>query len=161
MPIYVDKDGSRIGMSEWQELQGQEHYRRIRHFLNKTLRVEVIWHGVVRDTNAPPEHWKPFALVVHNIMTKDSDGRPIERKEVKDVDASQDFRTAAEACHSYEDFLVRYSQCEWLPAGVNDEKGQPKMIFVERGNELAPISPDAPSLNRDVNPELEATLNSW
>jgi len=158
--IYVDKDFTRLTKAQWEALQGDESYRVIRHYLNDRFRVRVVWHGIV-DQNAPQEHWKPFRLDVSNRMTCDSEGVPYrEPKEATDVEACDDFHTAAEAIANYEHFLCTYANCEWLP-GERGATGEQKMHFIERGNQLAPLSPDVPSVNENLNAEISDDLNSW
>jgi hypothetical protein len=161
MPIFVDKDGSRITHEQWKALRADQDYVLIRNYLSDTLRVIVLWHGMIDDPDTPPEHYKPFELAVFNIRIKDGEGNPIPRKETIDPDATNNYRTAREAIQAYEDFLVRYSLCEWLPGSGTDENGNPKMIFIERGNLLAPLSPDVPSVNKDADPDTANEINSW
>jgi hypothetical protein len=155
---YINRAGEEITLVDWRNLRKTKGYTHIKEFENDRLYAAVLWHGEINDPNTiPAEHWKPYRLVVINIVSYDADGLPLpEPKRVSDPDASGEFRTEREALDAYEDLLVRYAKCEWLPSMKEGEHH-----FVERNNKLAPPPPDEPTVKAgeaDIDP---AIVGSW
>lgn len=75
---------------------------------------------------------------------------------VPDPTASREFRSEQELIDAYEDILVRYAGCEWLPSSDGQEGGQ----FVERGNIL--VLPPLDSVDvRGMEDEMADIAGSW
>jgi hypothetical protein len=156
---YIDRNGEAISLEQWRNLRMNKGYTHIKEFENDTLYAAVIWKGEVDDSNTvPPEHWKPYTLIVQNIVATDAEGQPHpEPKRVRDPELSGDFRSEREALEAYEDALVRYAQCEWLPSSYKPGEHH----FVERGNKLAPPPPDEPRVKAgefEIDPSV---VGSW
>ncbi|WP_174986198.1 hypothetical protein [Burkholderia lata] len=75
---------------------------------------------------------------------------------IPDPTASREFRSEQELIDAYEDILVRYAGCEWLPSS----DGQGGRQFVERGNLLVPPPPDAVD-TRGMEEEVADIAGSW
>ncbi|WP_175716191.1 hypothetical protein [Burkholderia anthina] len=151
---------NRIALSEqeWKKLRQDREYTIVREFENERINVTAEWCGAIRNgLGIPEKHWKPFMLSVVNIVTTDGEGRPLE-KPVRTLDptASREFRTEQELIDAYEDILVRYAGCEWLPSS----DGQGGRQFIERGNTLVPPPPDAVDV-RGMDEEAADVAGNW
>jgi hypothetical protein len=131
---YVSREGHRLQRVEWQRLRADNAYRTVRAFENDTIGVTAEWVGIGQNPQTvPPQHWKLYRLTVENIVRADAEGNPlpVPRRTV-DPSLTRDFRTEQEAIDAYEDALVRFGGCEWLPA----PDGATDPLFVEHGNKL-------------------------
>lgn len=155
---FIDRNKNFITTGEHMELMKNRSFTVVREFENDTLFARIIFDSQIRNPDIPREHWTPFKLIVENIMITDGDGRPLPAPiRVKDVDASNDFRTEKEAINSYEDLLVRHAGCEFFPGSL-DESGNASTIFMERGNKLKPPPPDMPIATEMTDQE---SIGSW
>lgn len=152
---YYDRNRTPIKHDKWEELSADESYRIVRKYENDKLRALVIWHGRHDGIGAklvPDQHQRIFELRVENILQPDYEQGRAYVKYVRDDEASGFFRTEQEAINNYENFLVQYAGCEWLP-GVNGNQ-----VFVDHGNIHKPKSPDEPTWTPEVDKEL---IGSW
>lgn len=158
--VYLDRDLSRITLQRHMELATSRDFTIVREFENNDLFARIVFNSQHRDDGKiPQEHWKPFVLIVQNIITTDAEGNKLdEPARVKDIDASQKFRTEQEAIDSYEDLLVRHAHCEFVPSAWADSSGNPQMRLYEKGNKLLPPSKDVPVVEGVAN---EADFASW
>lgn len=156
---YINRAGEIVPLQEWRNLRKNKGYTHIREFENDRLYAAVLWSGEINDAaTIPPEHWKPYRLIVVNIVSFDAEGLPLpEPKRVHDPDVSCEFRTEREAIESYEDLLVRYARCAWLPSAFKEGEHH----FVEKDNKLAPPPPDAPTVKAGEVEIDPAIVGSW
>jgi hypothetical protein len=155
---FISKEGHPLQQVEWQRLQQDRDYRFLKEFENERLAAEVEWLGIQRKAETVPrKHWKLYRLNVINIVTTDGEGRPLDvPRRTPDPTATREFRTVQEAIDAYEDILVRYADCEWLPSS-NGESGRQ---FVEKGNTLVPPPPDQPD-TRGMDQDIADLAGSW
>ncbi|RQZ70130.1 hypothetical protein [Burkholderia sp. Bp9004] len=155
---YMDRRRLSLQPREWSKLRQDREYTIVREFENERINVTAEWSGVIKNgMNIPKQHWKPFVLSVVNIVTTDGEGRPLEKPlRTADPTASREFRSEQELIDAYEDILVRYAGCEWLPSS----DGQGGRQFVERGNLLVPPPPDAVD-TRGMEEEVADIAGSW
>src|SRR5260370_1573400 len=155
---FISKEGHPLQAVEWQRLQKDPSYRYVKAFENGKILATVEWLGVQRKAETVPrKHWKLYRLNVTNIVTTDGEGRPlVVTRRTPDPTATREFRTVEEALEAYEDLLVRYADCEWLPS-ANGESGRQ---FVERGNTLVPPPPDQPD-TRGMDQDIADLAGSW
>jgi hypothetical protein len=160
--IYVDKEGDQIHQNRWAGLRKDRSYTVIREFENDDVYVLLTWQGEIPNgANLPSDQWKPFLLSVNNILTQDAHGNiftcPIR---VRDDEATEWFRTEQQALESYEDYLVRHANCEWIPIASSkvSNSSSSDSHFIERGNKLAAPSKNKPDHRVMANPEL---VGSW
>jgi hypothetical protein len=154
---FVSREGHRLQRVEWQRLRANPEYRIIKAFENDTIGVTVEWLGVAQNpVNVPREHWKLYALHVENIVRTDAEGKllPVPRRTV-DPSLSNTFRTEQEAIDAYEDALVRFGGCEWLPAPA----GATGPLFVEHGNKLQ-VGESKIDV-RGMDPDVADLAGSW
>jgi hypothetical protein len=156
---YVNKDGESITLTEFRRLRADKSYVTIREFENDKLYAAVLWLGEVEDAKSVPrEHWKLYGLVVMNIVTHDVDGAKYpEPLRARDPALSNRFRTEQEAIEAYEDALVRFADCSWVPSSYNSGEHH----FIEKNNKLAPPPPDAPSAKAGEVQFDPAIVGSW
>ncbi|NTX17906.1 hypothetical protein [Burkholderia cepacia] len=155
---YMRRDRLPITAADWKNLRSNREYTIVREFENERISVTAEWSGAIKNgTSIPKQHWKPFVLSVANIITTDGEGRPLEKPlRTPDPIASREFRSEQEVIDAYEDILVRYAGCEWLPSS----DGQGGRQFVERGNLLVPPPPDAVDV-RGMEEEVADIAGSW
>ncbi|WP_175918306.1 hypothetical protein [Burkholderia pyrrocinia] len=155
---YMRRDRLPITAADWKNLRSDRKYTVVREFENERINVTAEWCGAIKNgTSIPQQHWKPFALFVTNIVTTNGEGRPLEKLlRTTDPTASREFRSEQELIDAYEDILVRYADCEWLPSS----DGQGGRQFIERGNILITPSPDAVD-TRGMEEEVADIAGSW
>ncbi|WP_155753730.1 hypothetical protein [Burkholderia anthina] len=155
---YMRRDRLPITAADWKNLRSNREYTIVREFENERISVTAEWCGAVKNgMNIPKQHWKPFMLSVTNIVTTDGEGRQLDKPiRTPDPTASREFRSEQELIDAYEDILVRYAGCEWLPSS----DGQGGRQFVERGNLLVPPPPDAVDV-RGMDEEAADVAGSW
>jgi hypothetical protein len=71
----------------------------------------------------------------------------------------RDFPTELAAVNAYEDFLVRETECEWVPSGRRDERGDPICLLIDHGNTIK--LNDRPQVILDNNGECSDLVGSW
>ncbi|MDP9155324.1 MAG: hypothetical protein M3O74_13850 [Pseudomonadota bacterium] len=154
----VDRKGVAINKATWERYNADHAYRFFKEFDNGKIHVTCEWIGIQRNADTVPrQHWKLFRLNVVNIVSTDGEGRPLpEPRRVADPTATRDFRTEKECVDAYEDILVRYAGCEWLPSS-NGEDGR---RFLEHGNVLVPPPPDAVD-TRGLEKGVSDLAGSW
>ncbi|CAG9229409.1 hypothetical protein [Burkholderia vietnamiensis] len=155
---YMDRKRLAITCARWEQLRKEHDYALVREYENERISVTAEWCGSIKNgTTIPQQHWKPFRLSVVNIVSTDGEGRPLEKPlRTADPTASREFRSEQELVDAYEDILVRYAGCEWLPSS----DGQGGRQFVERGNILVPPPPDAVDV-RGMDEEVVDIAGSW
>ncbi|VWD44619.1 hypothetical protein BLA50215_05645 [Burkholderia lata] len=155
---YMNRRRLSLQPREWSNLRQDRQYTIVREFENKRINVTAEWSSVIKNgMNIPKQHWKPFVLSVMNIVTTDGEGGPMEKPvRIPDPTASREFRREQELIDAYEDTLVRYAGCEWLPSSG----GQGGRQFVEHGNILVPPAPDAVDV-RGMDEEAADVAGSW
>jgi hypothetical protein len=158
MLAFVNRDGGSITQAAWVALQKNHAYRFFREFENEKIRVTCEWLGFQKNAKTiPKQHWKLYRLDVENIVTTDGEGRPLDApRRSPDPQATREFRTEQEAIDAYEDILVRYADCEWLPSS----RGESGRQFVEKGNILVPPPPDVPD-TRGMDEDIADLAGSW
>lgn len=128
---YSKRDGQPCTKAEWSDLRKDLSYCSVRQFDNDIVRVEVKWHGLVRDPqNLFRETYPLFMLNVYNYNS-------FGDRVVDPVESGKTFPTEEAAVAFYEKFVER-----WSESYVDDG------VLVEVGNSLAPPPPpnlDAPS----------------
>lgn len=155
--LYLDHESKQITRKQWAELLDDDDYKKeLRHFNNGKIDVVLKWVGqCVLMPGQPSTHAKPFEMVVHNILTTDSEGVPLpEPKLVRDVDADGRFTNMKTAVEVYEDFLVTYCGCEFVPSGLTESGTQ----IIEHGNKYKPISKDVPIIEDGID---TSSFGSW
>jgi hypothetical protein len=95
----------------------------------------------------PKHDWK-----LSDIRAREKDRLPEPAPQL-DPALSGEFRTEQECIDAYEDALVRFGGCEWLP-------GSDGPMFVEHGNKLVPRPPDVPD-TRGMDPDVADLAGSW
>ncbi|MEZ2310802.1 hypothetical protein AB6809_29580 [Paraburkholderia sp. RCC_158] len=155
---FVSKEGHLLQQVEWQRLQKDPAYRFFREFENSRIHATCEWLGVQKNSKTIPRaHWKLYRLNVENIVTTDGEGRPLDApRRTPDPQVSREFRTMQECIDAYEDLLVRYADCEWLPSSTGEGGRQ----FVEKGNILVPPPPDAVD-TRGLDDDIAELAGSW
>lgn len=154
--IYRDREGAPITPAKWSELQNHPDYKFIHRYDNGKLRVIGTWVGKASlKQGQPASSATLYQLEVINIVTTDLEGNALpEPKEIKDIAASGAFRTEAELTNSYEDLLVRYAGCEWVPSGRTSSGVQ----LVEHGNRYAPLDRAVPVIEDGLD---TSSFGSW
>jgi hypothetical protein len=155
---FVNRNGVTIPGPTWEELQANHEYRYFRQFENEKIHASCEWLGLAKNVKTiPRKHWKLYRLNVENIVTTDGEGRPLgaSRRSI-DPQVTREFRTEQECIDAYEDLLVRYAGCEWLPSSTGETGRQ----FVEKGNVLVPPSPDVPD-TRGMDKDIADLAGSW
>ena len=155
---FVNKEGGSITQEAWVSLQKNYAYRFFREFENKRIHATCEWLGTQKNAKTiPRNHWKLYRLNVENIVTTDGEGRPLEApRRTPDPQVTREFTTMQEAIDAYEDLLVRYADCEWLPSATGEGGRQ----FVEKGNILVPPPPDVPD-TRGMDDDIAELAGSW
>jgi len=155
---FISKEGHPLQQVEWQRLQHDMSYRFVKEFENEKIHTTVEWLGVQRHSETVPrKHWKLYRLNVVNIVTTDGEGRPLAApRRTPDPTATREFRTVQEALDAYEDLLVRYADCEWLPSSHGDTGRQ----FMEKGNFLTPLPPNQVD-TRGMDQDIADLAGSW
>jgi hypothetical protein len=154
---YISREGHRLQRVEWMRLRENRDYRVVKAFENDAIGVWVEWLGMAQNpVTVPREHWKLYALHVENIVRADAQGNllPVERRTL-DPALSRKFRTEQEAIDAYEDALVRFGGCEWLPAPA----GATGPLFVEHGNKLQ-VGESKIDV-RGMDPDVADLAGSW
>lgn len=154
----VDRRGVAINKVTWERHHADHSYRFFREFENEKIHVTCEWVGIARNAQTiPKQHWKLYRLNVVNIVSTDGEGRPLDApRRAPDPQATREFRTEQEAIDAYEDILVRYADCEWLPSSMGESGRQ----FVEKGNILVPPPPDVPD-TRGMDEDIADLAGSW
>jgi hypothetical protein len=155
---YINRQGGKISRAAWLAHRKDRDYVVIKEFENDRIFALIEWLGVGKNAeNVPQAHWKLYRLNVENIVTTDGEGRPLDApRRSPDVMMTREFRTEKEALEAYEDLLVRFGGCEWLPSSSGEGGRQ----FVERDNVLLPPPPDVPD-TRGMDEEIQDIAGSW
>lgn len=158
MLAFVNKEGGSITQNAWIALQKNHTYRFFREFENDKIHVTCEWLGLQKNgKTVPKQHWKLYRLNVVNIVSTDGEGRPLDTpRRAPDPQATREFRSEQECIDAYEDILVRYADCEWLPSSTGEHGRQ----FVEKGNILVPPPPDVPD-TRGMDEDIADLAGSW
>lgn len=153
--IYRDRGGVWLATARWVSLRADLDYVRIRAYDNGKMRAIVEWIGKAIVEKGSEAYAAMFELAVENIISTDAEsGEKLAKpKYVKDVSACEKFRTEAEAIAAYEDLVVRYAGCEWVPS--EDPSG---FRLLERGNKLAPLDKNVPVIEDGMD---ETNYGSW
>jgi hypothetical protein len=147
--IYLDKARVVISADKWKALRADESYRRIRAFDNGKLRALATWEGkVLLKKGQTIADAAIYALEVHNILSTDAFGNPLDRPQVvRDVAASGIYRTEEALVAVYEDLLVRFAGCEWVPSDTTPGGSR----LIEKGNVYAPIDKGTPAYEEGLD----------
>lgn len=135
MFIYQDCDGRGLSKAEWESKVGCEDWI-VKQFRNDKIWVRVEWIGRY-DKKLPAEYRHSHAIVVLNRLKVrksewEEEGVIQDKGWVKDVAATQTFRTKSAAVSAYEDMLLSYTE------SYIDETEDGDMVLVEEGNEFGP-----------------------
>lgn len=152
--VYVDRGGCKIHEIEWKKLRMDPNYTTIREYDNGTYSVRVGWLGEIQNAGSThPDHWKFYVVAI---------GKHIPGSAVLEpCDETERYRTETEAIVAYEDFLVRRCECKWVPSNAGQDDFGHVMAeyhFVERNNQLKPLSADTPTTVGAVDASL---VGSW
>lgn len=135
MFIYQDIDGRGMSKKEWDAKSGGKEWT-LKEYRNEKIWVRVEWVGRY-DNKLPAEYRHSHQIVVLNrVKTRKSewDEETItDAGYVKDITATQSFRTRSAALSAYEDMLLRYTESF---IDMDEETGE--TTLVEEGNELGP-----------------------
>ncbi len=158
--LYVGRDRIVFNDRElFNKRMADPEYRYVRRYLNDRMRVEIEWTGHANTGELSPDHYRQFSFNVYNKRLTDEEGVPFADGPRFTLDPScfEWFGHEHEAINHYEDFLVRSSTgSEWL----NKDDGS--VMFLERGNILAPANRDVPSLVVELGEENNPTIvGSW
>jgi hypothetical protein len=139
-------------------LQGDHAYRFFKEFENERIAVSCEWLGVGKNPKTVPRaHWKLYRLNAFNIVTTDVEGRPLDKPvRAADPQLTREFRTEQEVLDAYEDALVRFGGCEWLPPPA----GASGPMFVEHGNKMKPPGPNEVD-TRGMDSDIADLAGSW
>jgi len=140
--VFVDQNGVRITPTEWEEKRANDDYRFIRRFEDDKVRVTVEWIGKVPKSSLQSfrEYWPVFEMRVEN-------GTPNGWR-LDPADGEQMFGYLDDAVKAYEEFLVRWTECE------QDDEGK----LIEVGNKLTPPDPNIPTT---AATELDPEVGAW
>jgi hypothetical protein len=155
---FVSREGHLLQRTEWTRLRADSSYFLVKEFENDKIAVSVEWLGFTRNANSVPRaHWKLYRLNVTNIVTTDGLGDPLPApRRTFDPQLTREFRTEQEALDAYEDALVRFGGCEWLPPPA----GASGPMFVEHGNKLKPPGPNEVD-TRGMDSDIADLAGSW
>lgn len=149
--VFLGRMRNPITKEYFDRVRGDPAYVQVRAFDNGKIRAYALWRGhATLKSGQPLSDAKVFELVVENIITVDAEDRPLPAvKVVRDPATSGWFRTEQEMINAYEDLLVRYAGCEWVPSSSTASGLQ----LIERGNKLAPLDKSVPVPDESVNSE--------
>lgn len=151
---FVMPDGSAPeSMAQWDSAnaQGSEDAYTIKKFDNGRLRVRLVRLNRIENVHIiPDEHQLRFEVEVWNIISTDTEGRPLAApKVIYDVTESKKFSNVKAATTHYERILVEWTDCHVDASGK----------LREVGNLLIPPAPDAPTIASDS--PLSDAVGSW
>ena len=136
---YYDREGRRITLATWRDLQAKTDYQQIREYDNGAVRLRLVWLGKLTDQQAQSfrDTWPLYTISVWNYND--------QGKLVPDpVEDGKTFAHEGEAINAYEEFLIN-----WTDSEVTDD-GK----LIEADNLLAPPPPPDPD-----RPATEFTLD--
>lgn len=148
MYIYQDIDGTGLTKAQWEAKSGSKEWT-INEYRNPKIWVRVEWIGRYKK-DLPAEYRHSHQIVVLNrLVTRASEWDETVTQDhgyVKDVAATQTFRTKSQALAAYEDMLLQYTESY---IDFNEETGESTLI--EEGNEFGPKTGQ---IKFDVDEEL-------
>lgn len=163
MYLYQSPEGVGISKKQWEELKDSPDWT-IREYKNQKIWVRLHWIGRY-DDKLPPEYRHSHGIEVYNrVHVRESEwheeGTTVDKGYIRDITATETFRTKSAAMGAYDDMILRYTESE-LHEADNGE-----MYVVEKGNELAPIihSPEDMLRNEDLKDaaaEKGIDLGGW
>ena len=151
---FVMPDGSAPeSMAQWDlaNAQGSEDAYTINKFDNGRLRIRVTRCNRIENVHVIPDEFQlKFEVEVWNIISTDTEGRPLAApKVIYDVTESKKFANIKAATEHYERLLLDWTDCQVDGSGK----------LHEIGNKLAPPAPDVPTVADDS--PLSDAVGSW
>lgn len=127
MVRYINREGEDITKEAWASLRANPEYFTVRSYDNGAVFAELRWNGKVDNPDTFEDYYPVYILLVKNYR---EDGTQVNDP----VDGDKTFAKESEGLQAYEDFLMKWTECEKTEAGQ----------FIEKDNALVPPSPDAP-----------------
>lgn len=158
---YYDREGEEISREDYNALMNDQSYARIRDFENDRVIARVEWDGKVTGGRGLfPSERKIFRVVIWEKMTTDEYGNRLPDDLVRLVPSleNEQHATLGSAIAQYEDFLARYTDCEF----ITNSKGE--SVLMEVGNQRKPPEPpppDAPTIDPSASNVDYDTMGSW
>jgi hypothetical protein len=153
---YFNRENAELTYEAWTKLKDDPEYAILGHYENDKFEVIASWIGVCdMKIGEPTKYAKPFRLLTYVITYTEMDGTPLKvPRKTFDPTSSSDFRTEKQLVAMYEDFLVNYCGCEWVPGSVVPGE----MRFIERGNKRRPLDKDVPIVEDGVD---DSDYGTW
>lgn len=147
MYLHQDIDGTGLTKKQWEAKQHSEEWT-LKQYSNQKLMIRLEWIGRY-EKKLPAEYRHSHGIYVFNrLHTRESEwvdeDTLVDRGWIKDIAATQTFRTRAEAEAAYEDILLNYTN-SYLD---EDENGD--MVLVEEDNIYAKPEPGALSADLEA-----------